>query len=147
MAETARRTTLAGLTAGMSVDLEAALRLGERIGGHLLSGHVDAVGEVVARTEEPAATVITVRAPADVMACTVPQGSVAIDGISLTVVGTRDDTFTVSLIPHTLAVTVAGRWQPGDAVNLEADMLAKHVHHSVALLHQSSGHAGPHGTP
>jgi riboflavin synthase len=132
MPETARRTSLGGLRAGDAVNLEAALRMGDRVGGHMVTGHVDAVGVVAACTREDNAVVVRIEAPVDVLRYVVEKGCVAVDGISLTVVSVDDASFTVSLIPHTLAVTVAGRWAPGSAVNLEADMVAKYVEKGLA---------------
>jgi riboflavin synthase len=127
MPETARRTNLGALTAGDAVNLEAALRMGDRIGGHMMSGHVDAVGRVAALAPEANAVVVSLEAPPEVLRYVVAKGCVGIDGISLTVVDVGERQFTVSLIPHTMAVTRAGRWEPGSAVNLEADLVAKYV--------------------
>lgn len=124
-------------TAGARVNLERALRLGDRLGGHLVSGHVEGVGEVLEVAREPGAFVITVRAPARLARYLVPKGSVAVDGVSLTIVdvggpaGSSDEldarTFTLWLIPHTLDVTTLGDLAPGDVVNLETDMFAKYA--------------------
>lgn len=127
MPETARLTTLGGLRAGDRVNLEPALRLGDRLGGHLVTGHVDGVGTVRAVRREGNAVVLDVAAPPAVSRYLVPKGSVAVDGASLTVAGCAADGFTVSLIPHTLAVTTLGRLRPGDRVNLEADLVGKYV--------------------
>ena len=127
MPETGRRTNLGALAPGDPVNLEGALRYGGRVGGHMVSGHVDAVGTVRARVEEGNAVRVTVTAPAEVLAHVVERGSIAVDGISLTVVAVDDASFTVSLIPHTVAVTTAQRWTPGATVNLESDLVAKHV--------------------
>jgi riboflavin synthase len=127
MPETARRTNLGALRQGDPVNLEAALRLGDRIGGHMISGHVDAVGRVAGLSPEANAVVVRIEAPPGVLRYVVEKGCIAIDGISLTVVDVLAGAFTVSLIPHTMAVTRAGRWQPGTVVNLEADLVAKYV--------------------
>jgi len=127
MPETARRTNLGALQAGDAVNLEAALRMGDRIGGHMVTGHIDAVGLVAACAREANAVLVRVEAPVEVLRYVVEKGCVAVDGISLTVVSVDAASFTVSLIPHTMAVTVAGRWAPGSTVNLEADMVAKYV--------------------
>lgn len=127
MPETARVTTLGGLRAGDRVNLEPALRLGDRLGGHLVTGHVDGTGTVRAVRREGNAVVMEVAAPPAVSRYLVPKGSVAVDGVSLTVAGCAADGFTVSLIPHTLAVTTLGRLRPGDRVNLEADLVGKYV--------------------
>jgi riboflavin synthase len=132
MPETGRRTNLAALREGDTVNLEAALRLGERIGGHMMSGHVDARGRVVAVTPEGNAIVVRIAAPDEVLRYVVEKGSVGVDGISLTVVAVLDGSFTVSLIPHTMAVTTAGGWQAGSEVNLEADLVAKYVEKGLA---------------
>jgi len=110
MPETARRTNLGALTAGDRVNLEAALAYGDRVGGHMVSGHVDGTGEVVASRAEENALWVTVAAPPEVLRHTVPRGCVAIDGISLTVVEVLDAAFTVSLIPHTVESTTARDW-------------------------------------
>jgi riboflavin synthase len=127
MPETARRTNLGALQSGDAVNLEAALRMGDRIGGHMMSGHVDAVGRVAALTPEANAVVVRIEAPEPVLRYVVAKGCVAVDGISLTVVDVGAAWFTVSLIPHTMAVTRAGQWHPGSVVNLEADLVAKYV--------------------
>ncbi|MBW3658317.1 MAG: riboflavin synthase [Actinobacteria bacterium] len=137
MAETLRATALGDLEVGAPVNLERAMASGARFGGHLVQGHVDGVGEVVARDEQPGTVFLTVRAPAEVAAYLVPKGSVTIDGTSLTVVDVADGadgsaTFRVGLIPHTLAVTTFGSRSVGDRVNLEADVIAKYVERMVA---------------
>jgi riboflavin synthase len=130
--ETLDRTTLGALAPGDPVNLERPLRLGDRLGGHLVLGHVDGVGEVTAVSPLPdGSTRIEVRAPAGIARYLVEKGSVTIDGTSLTVTTVRDapegTEFGVACIPHTLAVTTLGVRRPGDRVNLEADMIAKHV--------------------
>jgi len=130
--ETLDRTTLGALVAGDPVNLERPLRLGDRLGGHLVLGHVDGVGEVTAVEPRPdGSTRVVVRAPTDVAPYLVEKGSVTVDGASLTITTVHDTDagteFGVALIPHTLAVTTLGVRRPGDRVNLEADMIAKHV--------------------
>jgi riboflavin synthase len=120
--ETLARTNLADLAPGDPVNLERPLRLADRVGGHLVQGHVDAVGEIVCPAPD-----LRVRAPASVRRYLVEKGSIAVDGVSLTVVDVLDDGFTVAVIPHTAAVTTLGRRKAGDRVNLEVDMLAKYV--------------------
>ncbi|MBV9100836.1 MAG: riboflavin synthase [Candidatus Dormibacteraeota bacterium] len=127
MPETLQRTTLGALRPGDSVNLERALTLADTVGGHLLTGHVDAVGDVVTVTHDGNAKRVSVRVPSGLMRLVAPQGSVAVDGISLTVVTVDGDAFTVSLIPHTLAVTNAGSWREGTRVNVEADIIARYV--------------------
>lgn len=139
MPETVRCTTLAALRPGDTVNLEPAMAYGDRVGGHLVSGHVDAVGTVDAVRDEGNARVITIAAPDAVMRHVVPKGCVAADGISLTVVGAEGGRFTVSLIPHTLSVTTAQWWAVGTPVNLEADLLAKYVEHSLAAQVRTGG--------
>ena len=132
MPETARRTTLGALQPGDAVNLEAAMAYGDRVGGHIISGHVDATGTVVDDRDEGNARVVTIAAPDAVCRYVVPKGCVAVDGISLTVVNALPDRFSVSLIPHTLSVTTAQRWNVGARVNLEADLLAKYVERGLA---------------
>jgi riboflavin synthase len=125
--ETLRRTTLGRLTAGSAVNLEPALRAGDRMGGHLVQGHVDGVGSLVSATPEGEAVNMTFRAPDGVLRYVIEKGSIGVNGVSLTVTGYDDDTFSVSVIPHTREVTNLGRLQPGDDVNLEADLFGKYV--------------------
>jgi riboflavin synthase len=120
--ETLARTTLGHLAPGDPVNLERPTRPDGRLGGHLVQGHVDGVGVVVS-----AAPDLRVRVPAGLERYLVEKGSVTVDGCSLTVVDTVDDTFSVAVIPHTAAVTTLGRRAPGDAVNLEVDVVAKYV--------------------
>jgi len=120
--ETLRRTNLDNLQPGDPVNLERPLRLADRLGGHLVQGHVDAVGEIVA-----AAPDLRVKAPAELLRYVVTKGSITVDGCSLTVVDVFDDGFSVAIIPHTGEVTTLGRKGPGDRVNLEVDMVAKYV--------------------
>ncbi|MDQ6856790.1 MAG: riboflavin synthase [Candidatus Dormibacteraeota bacterium] len=132
MPETFARTTLGSLVAGDAVNLEPALRHDGRVGGHLVTGHVDGVGEVVATRLDGNATRVTVAPPKELLPLLVEKGCVAIDGVSLTVVSVVDDRFTVSLIPHTLENTVAGAWVDGARVNLEGDLVAKYVQRGIA---------------
>ncbi len=127
MPETFRRTTLADKAAGAPVNLERALTLRSRLGGHLVTGHVDGVGTVT--RVEPSANALVARltAPREVTALCVDQGSIALDGVSLTIVAVGDGELTVSLIPHTAEVTTLGRKGPGARVNLEVDIVAKYV--------------------
>lgn len=127
MLETLRRTTLGDLRPGDAVNLERALGVGGRFGGHFVQGHVDGVGELRDIRREQEWVTYTFAAPAEVLEFTVAKGSIAIDGISLTVVDREPETFSVSLIPHTLAITTLGRLRVGARVNLEADILAKYV--------------------
>jgi riboflavin synthase len=126
-AETLSRTTLGRWQPGSRVNLERSLRLGDELGGHLVSGHVDSVGEVLSATPEHGSTRFVFRVPAELARFIAVKGSVAVDGVSLTVNEVTDDTFGVNVIPHTATVTSFGLLRPGDAVNLEIDMLARYV--------------------
>ena len=126
--ETLERTALGSLEPDNPVNLERPLRLSDHLGGHLVQGHVDAVGHVAGRTQlADGSTRFRFSAPPDVLRYAVEKGSVAVDGISLTVAALGDDAFDVAVIPHTLAVTTLGYKGPGAAVNLEADLVAKYV--------------------
>ncbi len=129
--ETLRRTTLGRLGAGDQVNIEPALRAGEPLGGHYVQGHVDAVGSVRSVEREGDGVRIWIDAPDDVLRYCVEKGSVGVDGVSLTVADLDDTGFAVALIPHTLEVTTLGALEPGDEVNLEADVLAKYVERLV----------------
>jgi riboflavin synthase len=130
--ETLSRTALGGVEPGGSVNLEPSLRVGDRLGGHVVQGHVDAVGSVRSVTLEGDSRRVWIDAPQAVLAYCIEKGSVAVDGVSLTVAAFDDDGFEVALIPHTLAVTTLGRVEPGDELNLEADVLGKVVERLVA---------------
>jgi len=126
--ETLERTALGALEAGEPVNLERPLRLADRVGGHLVQGHVDAVGCIAARTPlADGSSRFTFTAPPDVLRYVVEKGSVAVDGISLTVTAVDSDTFDVAVIPHTLAVTTLGHKDTGAPVNIEVDLMAKYV--------------------
>jgi riboflavin synthase len=120
--ESLSRTNLADLGAGDPVNLERPVRLADRLGGHIVQGHVDAVGEIV-----DAAPDLRVNTPKDLLRYVVTKGSITVDGCSLTVVDVFDDGFSVAVIPHTAEVTTLGRKGPGDRVNLEVDLVAKYV--------------------
>jgi riboflavin synthase len=127
VAETVRRSSLGGLVPGDRVNLELPLRAGDRLGGHFVQGHVDGVGKVESVDPEGAARVMRLAAAPELARYLVEKGSVAVDGVSLTVASVDEEGFTVSLIPETLARTTLGEAGPGRRVNLEVDMLAKHV--------------------
>ncbi|HEX2070098.1 MAG TPA: riboflavin synthase [Thermoleophilaceae bacterium] len=127
MAETLRRSSLGPLAAGDEVNLELPVRAGGRLGGHVVQGHVDGVGTVAAVSEEGFARVVRVTAPETVLRYVVEKGSIALDGVSLTVSAVDEDAFEVSLIPETLERTTLGALAPGRDVNLEVDVLAKYV--------------------
>jgi riboflavin synthase len=127
MQETLDKTSLQGLAPGDRVNLERAVTADKRLGGHIVQGHVDAVGEILSRTPSEHWEVVEVSLPNGLARYVVEKGSITVDGVSLTVVETGERSFTVSLIPETLARTTLGRKQPGDRVNLEVDVIAKHV--------------------
>jgi riboflavin synthase len=131
--ETIERTTLGTLRVGDAVNLERALAYGARVGGHLVQGHVDGVGRVHSVRSQGEFSMWRFRAPEEVSRYLVPKGSIAVDGISLTVIDPARDTFGVAIIPATLAKTSLSTKRPGDPVNLEADMLGKHVFHYLSL--------------
>jgi len=132
--ETLSRTALRHLGPGDAVNLERPLRFGGALGGHLVLGHVDGVGTVdtVTRVESTARVRVTLPSR-DLEPLLIPQGSVAVDGVSLTVAALGDQSFEVMLIPHTLAVTTLGRLRPGQATNIEADVIGKYLVRSLAL--------------
>jgi riboflavin synthase len=132
VAETLRRTALGGLTAGARVNLERPLPLGGRLGGHLVQGHVDTVAEVLERTPVGDGEEVRIGLPPDLARYVVEKGSIAVDGVSLTVAGVGPGWFAVALVPHTLAVTTLGERRPGDPVQLEVDVVAKYVERLVA---------------
>ena len=125
--ETLRRTTLGHWQVGTVVNLERSLRLSDRLGGHLVQGHVDAVGEVLAVTPEGGGRRVTLVLPAELQKFVAMKGSLSVDGVSLTVAGLTDSSCEIAYIPHTLAVTSAGAYAPGTRVNLEVDLLARYL--------------------
>lgn len=127
MEETLKKTNLKDLKVGDKVNLERALRLGDRLGGHLVSGHIDGVGTISEQTKHDIAIVTRIKSSPHILESLIPQGSVAIDGISLTVVDVNANDFTVSLIPHTMNQTTLGIKKVGAIVNLESDMIGKYV--------------------
>ena len=134
VAETLERTTLGQLQPGAPVNLERSLRLQDRLGGHLVLGHVDGVGTVEEATRVESTARLRVALPGrELEPLLIPQGSVAVDGVSLTIAALGERWFEVMLIPHTLAVTSLGRLAPGQAVNIEADVIGKYLVRSLAL--------------
>jgi riboflavin synthase len=125
--ETLACTTIGGWAAGERVNLERALALGERLGGHIVSGHVDGVGEVVARRADARSQRFTLRAPAALARYIAAKGSITLDGVSLTVNAVEGPQFEVNIVPHTLAHTSLDAWQPGRQVNIEVDVLARYL--------------------
>lgn len=130
--ETLRRTNLGELVVGDRCNLERAMALGERLGGHLVSGHVDGVGRIKSRKNEGDSIWLTFEAPVEVMRYVVYKGSIAVDGISLTVAACDGETFSVSIIPHTSEQTTLTEKEDGAAVNLEADLIGKYVEKLLA---------------
>ena len=126
-AETLGRTNLGKLQSGRAVNLERSLKFGDRLGGHLVTGHIDGLGTLADRSDDGDWSTFWFQAPADLLRQVAAKGSIAVDGVSLTVVEALADRFSVALIPHTLAATTLGRLAIGDAVNLETDVLAKYV--------------------
>ncbi len=138
--ETLVRTTFGGLRPGDRVNLERPLALGAPLGGHLVTGHVDAVGTVTAHRPEGEGSVLRVRAPGELAPLLVHKGSIAVDGVSLTVADLAEDEFSVALIPYTLEHTTLGVRRPGDPVNLEADLLGKYVARLLTRLDRLPAH-------
>ena len=124
VAETLSRTTLGRLAAEDEVNLETAARVGDPLGGHVVQGHIDGVGRIASARDDGR---VWVEAPPEILRYSVEKGSIAVDGVSLTIAGLREGAFEVALIPHTLEVTTLGALEPGDEVNLEVDVLAKYV--------------------
>lgn len=132
-AETLRRTNLGGLVVGSRVNLERAMRAGDRFGGHLVLGHVDGLGHVSGLSQEGEALLMSITPPAELLPLIVPKGSVTVDGVSLTIATLTPTDFSISLIPHTLGVTTLQERRVGDAVNLEGDIIGKYVARFFAL--------------
>jgi riboflavin synthase len=131
--ETLSRTNLGELRSGDALNVERSLKLGDQIGGHLVSGHIDAVGVVDRRTDDAEWCTMWFRVPPGLSRQMASKGSIAVDGVSLTLVDVENDRFSVALIPHTLSLTTLGRRQVGDRVNLETDILAKYVDRQLAF--------------
>jgi riboflavin synthase len=125
--ETLPRTNLGGLAAGSRVNLEPSLRVGDPLGGHFVTGHVEAIGTLDARRDEGDWSTFQFHFPRELGRYMVPKGSIAVDGVSLTLVDVEAERFSVALIPHTLASTTLGQLRPGDPVNLETDLLARYA--------------------
>jgi len=142
MAETLDRSSLGGLGPGDRVNLERPTAVGGRLGGHLVQGHVDGTGEILARKPSDNWEVVTVSLPEDLGRYVVEKGSITVDGVSLTVVTAGADFFTISLIPTTLTLTTLGFKEPGDKVNLEVDVVAKYVERLLAPHAARAGGAG-----
>lgn len=136
--ETLSRTNLGKLIVGSDVNLERSLKVGDRLGGHYVTGHIDAVGALDARRKEGDWSFLWFRVPRELTRQMASKGSIAVDGVSLTLVDVEDERFSVALIPHTLAATTLGKLAVGDAVNVETDVLAKYVARQMEFLRGAS---------
>ncbi|MDN4075779.1 riboflavin synthase [Fictibacillus terranigra] len=140
MPETYRSTGLKGLSVHAKVNLERAMASGGRFGGHFVSGHIDGTGEIVQKRPEKNAIYYDIKVPEHLAKYLLLKGSVAVDGTSLTIFGLTEDTFTISLIPHTVSHTVLGAKGKGDSVNIECDMLGKYVEKFLAGKTETANH-------
>jgi riboflavin synthase len=141
--ETLQRTNLGRLVAGVRVNLERSLRWNGRLGGHLVTGHIDAVGTLDDRRDDAEWSFVWFRCPPLLTRQMASKGSVAVDGVSLTLVDVEEDRFRVALIPHTLQLTTLGGLQRGDSVNLETDLLAKYVARQLSHWQSSPREVSP----
>lgn len=132
MPETIKATSLRAMEVGTNVNLERSLQMDGRIGGHFVTGHVDTVGEITRKEPVENAVYYDISLPESLMVYMIPKGSIAVDGVSLTIFDVQETSVTISLIPHTLQVTILGEREVGDVVNIEADMLAKHIEAQMA---------------
>ncbi|MFD3488051.1 riboflavin synthase [Streptomyces sp. NPDC058665] len=140
MAETLNRSSLGALVPGSRVNLERPMAVGDRLGGHIVQGHVDGTGAIVDRKKSEHWEIVKISLPADLTRYVVEKGSITVDGVSLTVVDAGPDYFTISLIPTTLALTTLGIKEPGDPVNLEVDVIAKYVERLMTSgAHEAGG--------
>ena len=142
MAETMRRSSLDSLKPGSHVNLERAVKADSRFGGHIVSGHIDGTGIIKKTVKEDNAMWYTIQADKDILKYIVIKGSIAIDGISLTVAGVTNDSFSVSIIPHTLKSTILAEKKPGDKVNLENDIIGKYIYKFLNKDENSSSETG-----
>lgn len=133
MPETLRRSSLGSIREQSRVNLERALRLADRLGGHLVSGHIDGMGTIISRVPEQNAILFKIQAEPSLLKYIVSKGSVALDGVSLTVAAVGETDFTVSIIPHSAAETIIGRYRAGDTVNVECDVIGKYVEKLLGL--------------
>lgn len=138
MAETMRRSNLHLLSNGDEINLERALRVGDRLGGHIVSGHIDGMGQITNYENEANAVWVTIAAPSDILRYIVQKGSIAIDGISLTVAYVDETVFKVSIIPHTKEVTTLLKKKVGDVVNLECDLVGKYIEKLLLVKEEAS---------
>ena len=141
--ETLSLTTLGSFTVGTPLNLERAMKLDERLGGHMVSGHVDGIGRIVNRRLDGNSIILTIEPPSEILRYCVPKGSMTIDGISMTINQVGERTFSLAVIPHTAKVTTLGLKQQGDQVNLEVDLIGKYVER----LLQERGSLPPRPTP
>jgi riboflavin synthase len=137
MAETMRRSNLSSISPGTEINLERALRAGDRLGGHMVSGHIDGTGTIKAFEEEDNAVWLTIEAPLDILKYIVQKGSIAIDGVSLTIAYIDDTVFKVSIIPHTKDATTLLNKKVGEIVNLECDMIGKYIEKFLSVKEQA----------
>ncbi|MGH7496190.1 MAG: riboflavin synthase [bacterium] len=135
--ETLRKTTLGNLRAGSRVNLERAVRLADRLGGHLVQGHIDGNGRIVAIEPQSAGKLMKVEVPAELLRYIIPRGSIALEGVSLTVARLEDPVITVALIPHTLECTTLGDRYVGAGLNIEADLIGKHLERLMRFSNES----------
>jgi len=143
VAETLTRSTLATARLGQRVNLERAMPATGRFGGHIVAGHVDGVGRIVAaQTDAGAGLILSVSPPPDLYAYIVEKGSIAMDGVSLTVMDVTSERFRISLIPHSAGATTLGQMRPGDSVNVEVDVIAKYVEKLISFPTDKQHHAG-----
>lgn len=142
MPETYERTTLKSLSSGSPVNLERALRLADRLGGHLVQGHVDGMGTIISKAPVDIAIIYRIKAAPEILRYVVSKGSIAVDGISLTVIEVNQENFTVSLIPHTAELTVLGMKKEGDRVNLETDIIGRYVEKLILSSDQEQSKKG-----
>lgn len=134
--ETLAKTNLGELRIGDRVNLERSMRVGDRLGGHLVTGHIDGVGTIAEREPSGEWQIVWFTASSELLRQMVPKGSIAVDGVSLTLVDVQSHRFSVMLIPHTLEMTTLGLKKPGDRINLETDIIGKHVAQWLSAYHQ-----------
>ena len=143
MPETLRRSSLGEIHPSSPVNLERALRLSDRLGGHIVSGHIDGTGTIQSRTPEHNAILFKIQAAPELLKYIVAKGSIALDGVSLTVAAVSSNNFTVSIIPHSASETIIGHYQPGDLVNIECDVIGKYVEKLLGLAGGSDSSEQP----
>ncbi|NCD07925.1 MAG: riboflavin synthase [Negativicutes bacterium] len=142
MPETVRMSTISSYKSGERVNLEKTLRLQDGLDGHIVSGHIEGIGQIIMKKKEDIASLVTIRIPAELTKYIIKKGSIAVDGISLTVTDVTDDSFTVSLIPHTAKETTLGFKNIGDSVNIETDIIGKYVERMLSSFCNKEKPAG-----